>query len=560
MSFNTGLSGLRAATADLNTTGNNIANASTTGFKRSRVEFGDIYASNLTESGAQVIGSGVILQRVAQQFNQGTISFTDRSLDVAINGRGFFILSDGGERQYTRAGVFGLDKDGFITSNTGGRLIGYGAAADGTIDLGNEVELRVQAFNLAPNRTTEVQIGFNVDATEAAPDPLLFPAFDPTDQRTFNHASSLTVFDSEGIPHVATLYYRKDQPQPIENGLNNDWSVYIEIDGELINNNPANATRQPTTSGVFANVSNASIQSTAASATPPATTAWEIVFTSAPTSEVTGRDLLPGAALAGPTAGAYTSGADIVLAGVGGEDATVAITDGDTPPITGDTFVVGPGSPPDVNGNQTAFQIRFNTDGTLASGSQRLVIDDWTPAIQNQDVFGSNAEPDGPQGGSATPVFNGIVDDGFSDFVIDITGSTQFGDEFNIDFLRQDGFGPGQLVGTEISDNGTLFARYTNGESLTLGQILLADFPNASGLTPLGNTLFGESFDSGQPVPGLATVGAFGALQAGALEDSNVDLSDQLVRLIIAQRNFQANAKTIETNNTITQTVINIRS
>ena len=102
--------------------------------------------------------------------------------------------------------------------------------------------------------------------------------------------------------------------------------------------------------------------------------------------------------------------------------------------------------------------------------------------------------------------------------------------------------------------------RQTNGQSLTLGQILLADFQNAQGLTPLGNTKWGESFESGQAVRGLATAGVFGALQSGALEDSNVDISEELVGLIIAQRNFQANAKTIETNNAITQTIINIRS
>ena len=110
------------------------------------------------------------------------------------------------------------------------------------------------------------------------------------------------------------------------------------------------------------------------------------------------------------------------------------------------------------------------------------------PALQIQSVFDSNAEPLGPLGGAATPTFNGVVDAGTSDFMIDISGSTQFGDDFNIDQVSQNGYGPGQLVGTQVSENGILFARYTNGQSLTLGQILLADFQNAQGLTPLGNT------------------------------------------------------------------------
>ena len=151
----------------------------------------------------------------------------------------FFILNDGGERTYTRAGIFGFDKDGFITSNTGSRLVGFAANPDGTVDVGNEVDLRIQAFNLPPNQTTEVQTGVNLDATAAAVDPLLFPNFDPTDQRTFNHAASYTIFDSEGVPHVATMYFRKDQPDlNIETGVNNDWYVWVEIDGALVNNNP----------------------------------------------------------------------------------------------------------------------------------------------------------------------------------------------------------------------------------------------------------------------------------------------------------------------------------
>jgi flagellar hook protein FlgE len=222
-------------------------------------------------------------------------------------------------------------------------------------------------------------------------------------------------------------------------------------------------------------------------------------------------------------------------------------------------------APLDPNGDDTAFRISFNTDGSLdntppAGFTTELVIDDWVPAQQIQSGLDSNAEPDGPNGGAATPVFNGAVDIGFSDFKIDIAGSTQFGDDFNLASLRQDGYGPGQLVGTEVAENGTIFARYTNGQSLVLGQVLLADFPNQQGLTPIGGSEWSESFVSGQPIPGIAGAGAFGLLKSGALEDSNVDLSEELVDLIVAQRNFQANAKTIETNTAITQTVINLRS
>ena len=111
MTFNTALSGLRASSQDLEITGNNIANASTIGFKQSRGEFGDVYANSLT-GGSNNIGAGIVMQDVAQQFNQGSISFTENSLDLAINGEGFFIVSDNGAQEYTRQGIFGVDDAG----------------------------------------------------------------------------------------------------------------------------------------------------------------------------------------------------------------------------------------------------------------------------------------------------------------------------------------------------------------------------------------------------------------------------------------------------------------
>ena len=148
MSFNTALSGLTAASSDLRITGNNIANASTVGFKASRAEFADVYASSLLGSGSNQIGSGVKLAQVAQQFDQGTISFTNNSLDLAIDGNGFFVLSDAGARAYTRSGAFGVDDQGFIVSGTGSRLQGFTANQTGTLS-GILGDLQIQKHSLA---------------------------------------------------------------------------------------------------------------------------------------------------------------------------------------------------------------------------------------------------------------------------------------------------------------------------------------------------------------------------------------------------------------------------
>jgi flagellar hook protein FlgE len=144
-------------------------------------------------------------------------------------------------------------------------------------------------------------------------------------------------------------------------------------------------------------------------------------------------------------------------------------------------------------------------------------------------------------------------------FGLNFAGTTQFGTDSTVNALSQDGYAPGRLSGINIDQSGVVFARYSNGQALTLGQVALANFSNPQGLAPVGNTAWAESFDSGQPIVGSPQSGARGSVQAGALEDSNVDISSQLVNLILAQRNYQANAKTIETSNAVTQTIINLR-
>ena len=129
MSFNIGLSGLNAAATSLDVTGNNIANVGTTGFKSARAEFGDLYANSLFLGGSRyTVGSGVTTQAISQQFTQGNVSTTGASLDLAINGNGFFITSNNGSTTYTRAGAFGTDSSGNIVDASGNRLQGYGVA------------------------------------------------------------------------------------------------------------------------------------------------------------------------------------------------------------------------------------------------------------------------------------------------------------------------------------------------------------------------------------------------------------------------------------------------
>ncbi|MGV3593000.1 MAG: flagellar hook protein FlgE [Gammaproteobacteria bacterium] len=146
-----------------------------------------------------------------------------------------------------------------------------------------------------------------------------------------------------------------------------------------------------------------------------------------------------------------------------------------------------------------------------------------------------------------------------ADMVLDLSGLTQFGNEFSVNNMSQDGYTTGQLRGVEVGDSGIVFTRFTNGQSRALGQIALANFSNTAGLQPLGSTAWAETFASGQPAIGGPGTAGLGTVQSGALEDSNVEVTQQLVDMIVAQRNFQANAKVIQTEDTITQAVINLR-
>ncbi|MCX7962309.1 MAG: flagellar hook protein FlgE [Burkholderiales bacterium] len=144
-------------------------------------------------------------------------------------------------------------------------------------------------------------------------------------------------------------------------------------------------------------------------------------------------------------------------------------------------------------------------------------------------------------------------------FALDFTGSTQFGSNFGVNELVQDGYPSGKLTGYAISSDGTIVGRYSNGQTRAQGQVVLANFTNPQGLQPLGNNQWGETAASGQPLVGAPNTGNLGVIQSGALEESNVDITEELVRMITAQRIYQANAQTIKTQDAVLQTMVNLR-
>jgi len=423
MSFRTSLSGLDAASNDLSVVGNNIANAATTGFKGSRAEFVDVFATTFSGVSGNTPGSGVRVASVSQQFGQGNIEFTSSNLDMAINGEGFFIVSDDGTDTYTRAGAFKTDREGFVIDSSGRNLQVFPANSNGTFNTGTLQSLQLTTTDSPPRATTSVTPIINLNANEEVP----LNTFDPVDADTYNHSTSTTVYDSQGNGFPATMYYVASNPAI------NEWQAYTIVDGN-----------------------------------------------------------------------------------------TLTMTE-----PTGTT-----GTPVDF------FTLTFNGDGSLASTTVDGVADTTRQVSFDNLGLGNGTEP--------------------MALTFDYSDITQYGGDFSIYSLNQDGFSSGRLSGIDIDQNGAVFARFTNGQSDLLGQVALASFPNSGGLNQLGSTSWGETFSSGDRIIGSPGSSGFGALQSGALEASNVDIASQLVNLITSQRNFQANAKAITTEDTIQQAILNI--
>ena len=412
MGFQSGLSGLNAASRNLDVIGNNVANANTVGFKGARALFTDVFAASLTGAGTGQVGIGTKVSRIQQEFTQGNISVTNNPLDVAINGGGFFRLSDNGTITYSRNGQFHLDSAGYIVSADNLQLTGYPIDTNGNVIPSSPQPLQLSTADIPPQATTAFDATLNLDS-RATPIAVAFNAADPA---TYTSSTSGSVYDTLGNSHVFTMYF-------IKTATGGQWSVQGTVDG-----------------GVVASVN----------------------------------------------------------------------------------LGAGAGNPATLN---------FNSSGVLTTGMPFAGV---SVAVA---------------GGAVTPLT----------FDLDFTGSSQFGSGFGVSSLAQDGYTSGRLTGFNIGGDGVLVGRYSNGQAAQLGQIVLANFANPSGLQSLGNNQWEETSDSGLAVVGAPQTSSLGALQSAAQEDSNVDLTQELVNMITAQRVYQANAQTIKTQDQVLQTLVNLR-
>lgn len=426
MSFQQGLSGLNGAAKSLDVIGNNVANASTVGFKQSQTQFADMYANSMNRSGNSPVGIGVNVADVSQQFTQGNITTSNNPLDIAINGDGFFQMAGSLTNlspMYGRNGQFQLDKNGYIVnpSENGAFLMGYAAGVTG----GDPVPLKIDTSSIPATTTTTISTKVNLDSRVAVPATTPFNATDPT---SYNNSTGVTIYDSLGNPYSVQTYYVKNAP----------------------------------------------------TGTPPTTT-WDVYAT------VDGK--------------------------------TLTTTAGGTTPLK--------------LGSMT-----FDSTGALTSGGSMTI--DLTSAGVNPSIAKA--------GGNFA-----------STIALSYTGSTQTGSAFVNLAQSQNGMPPGTLSSFSIAADGTIVGSYSNQQTKNLGSVVLVNFANPNGLQPLGNNLYQATAAAGSPLVGKPTTGTFGTLQARAVEDSNVDLTAELVNMIVAQRVYQANSQTIKVQDTVLQTLVSLR-
>ena len=240
MSFYTSLTGLNAATAMLGVTSNNISNVGTTGFKRSRADFGDIFATSPLQKASSTVGQGVSLKQVSQEFSQGNISFSSNALDLAVTGDGFFPMrsADGLQELYTRNGSFLLNEQFNVVNSSGQRLMAATVDSTGSANVNERVVLTIpQKTSGDAKQTSEVSLGLNFPADA----PVITESFNRTNAATYNKSTALTVYDNGGNGYLATIYYVKTA-NANQNLPFNKWQTYVFIGEDQVNASLVQAT------------------------------------------------------------------------------------------------------------------------------------------------------------------------------------------------------------------------------------------------------------------------------------------------------------------------------
>jgi flagellar hook protein FlgE len=511
-SFSTPLSGLNANAQDLSVIANNLANLNTVGYKAAVANFQDLFYQQISTNGAGdpvQVGVGTQVSAIAGNFNQGSIESTGVPTDVAIQGNGFFTLLKAGLQEYTRAGNFSVAANGSLLTTDGGVIQGY-EAINGVINT-NQVlgAISIPAgLTSPPKSTTNVALTLNLNSgTPIAPSP--------TSTQTGSGISPATVLKTGSV-------------LAISDGVNA--FSYTTIANDTLNSVVTAINVNPNFS---ANLSGNSLVITANSGR--AVTFTTNTLTDAATS--TQAEAFVGS----PSSSAGTFSTSVAVNDALGASHVLTYTFTKTAANAWNYSITIPASDVGAVGNPVVIKT-----GTLAfNGAGQL-----TSPVANV------------AGISVTGFADGANNLTFKWQLYDANGSgllTQVAASSATSATLQDGYASGTLNSYTIDNTGIIEGIFSNGQTVPVGQIALATFSNQEGLLRNGSNDFLSSLSSGAANVGLAGTAGRGTLTGGSLELSNADIATEFSRLILAERGYQANARTITTFDQVTQDAINLK-
>ena len=566
--FGISVSGIKNSQKHIDVTSNNISNTNSYGFKKSRAEFADVYANSVFTNSKTNSGMGVQNTVVSQQFVQGALSGdTGNPLDMAIQGNGFFVLEGPGSnaQTFTRNGAFQINKEGFVVTAMGDFLQGWDVNPDGTttsLDLSSTHNIRLPADTGAPQMSTNVSIGVNLPADK---DPIIsklpngddpwtgaafnnnpapanveyglyrndkgaivdrqadgsapadakfmqyFLNFDPKDASTYTASTSQTIHDSLGRAHTLTYYMIKTGPDAKDSN-NTNWTVIPYVDGE-----PADVAGNP--AGKW-------------DENPIAITVPQ------------GKSSISGANLFGFQMTFNASGEVI----------------GQVPKKV-ELVNFGEGDAVDKKLSNSLRHSLFGYTGLTQGAEANGTLANTNLKDPTFEIHGPNDDKKPLYTGDGslhTAIGQGV--DPHQHLNIQFA-ATQYGSSnFSVSQApTNDGYATGILIGMSVDENGIIQCEYSNGQVKNIAKVAMADFANQQGLTKIGDTQWKQSNASGEAIAKEANSGSAGSIKGSNLELSNVDLTNELVELITAQRNYQANAQSLQTQNTVMDSILNIR-
>ncbi|WML52005.1 flagellar basal-body rod protein FlgF [Neobacillus sp. PS3-12] len=528
-SMYSGISGMKNFQTKLDVIGNNIANVNTFGYKKGRVTFKDTMSQMIAgpsaaqngrggKNGLQV-GLGSALSSIDTIDTQASLETTGRALDLAVSGDGYFIVKQGDQQYYTRAGNFYLDNNGTLVNSDGLKVQAYPIENGNISNSYRDININVNGV-LPPVITGKIQFTGNLAA-------------DANDGTVYSQ--QIKTIDENGDPQNSTIYFKKLS--------SNNWGVFI--------NNPPQTSKVVTTRDPSTNISDDVSVTNPNKYTGTSNQNWTIMYDgtqSSPNSQfkidTTGSGVFQPIPNANIVDNKFTQdGLEIKL-----PDTSIFSTATASSPVG--TWTINVTAP-----NAEDYDVNFDVNGKVLSAYANITSAGSTvPTALNGVIADQRVSiPSGKVNDTTTA----NLDESKLLANLDFSKLTQLSDPSTAQVIP-DGFVEGNLESFSVGSNGEINGVYSNGLIKELGQLALAKFSNPSGLNRTGGNLFQETINSGTPDINVAGNGR-GTIAAGSLEMSNVDLSEEFTDMITAQRGFQANTKIITTSDEILQELLNLK-